>query len=53
MNRFRTPNKDAHDELTQREREVLICIGNGLTNQEISDELFIGIKQSKHMSAIF
>lgn len=53
MNRLRTPAKTLHDDLTQRELEVLICIGNGLTNQEISDKLFIGIKTVKtHVSNI-
>lgn len=45
--------KKAHDELTTRELEVLLCIGNGMTNQEISDKLYIGIKTVKtHVSHI-
>lgn len=42
-----------HDELTSREMEVLILIGEGKTNQEIADELFIGIKTVKtHVSNV-
>lgn len=42
-----------HHELTERELEVLILIGEGKTNQEIADELFIGIKTVKtHVSNI-
>lgn len=42
-----------HDELTEREFEVLICIGYGMTNKEISDKLYIGIKTVKtHVSNI-
>lgn len=53
MNRFRAPSKLPHDELTERELEVLMCLGDGLTNQEISDELFIGVKTVKtHVSNI-
>lgn len=53
MNRFRAPAKLPHDELTDREIEVLMCLGDGLTNQEISDELFIGVKTVKtHVSNI-
>ncbi|MBM7620754.1 NarL family two-component system response regulator LiaR [Bacillus tianshenii] len=53
MNRFRTPARLPHDELTDREIEVLMCLGDGLTNQEISDELFIGVKTVKtHVSNI-
>ncbi|WP_339149536.1 MULTISPECIES: response regulator transcription factor [unclassified Sutcliffiella] len=53
MNRFRTPSKLPHDDLTERELEVLMCLGDGLTNQEISDELFIGVKTVKtHVSNI-
>ncbi|MDX5475609.1 MAG: response regulator transcription factor [Bacillaceae bacterium] len=53
MNRFRTPTKQLHDDLTERELEVLMCLGDGLTNQEISDTLFIGVKTVKtHVSNI-
>ncbi|QFT88276.1 Transcriptional regulatory protein LiaR [Bacillus sp. THAF10] len=53
MNRFRTPTKVLHDELTDRELEVLMCLGDGLTNQEISDSLYIGVKTVKtHVSNI-
>ncbi|MGP4070677.1 response regulator [Halobacillus sp. B29] len=52
MTRFRQ-DKKPHEELTNREREVLMCIGEGMTNQEISDNLFIGIKTVKtHVSNV-
>lgn len=42
-----------HHDLTAREMEVLVLIGEGKTNQEIADELFIGIKTVKtHVSNI-
>lgn len=53
MNRFQTEIKSLHGELTEREMEVLLCIGNGLTNQEISEKLYIGIKTVKtHVSNV-
>lgn len=53
MTSFRTEQKKLHDELTDRELEVLLCIGNGMTNQEISEKLYIGIKTVKtHVSNI-
>lgn len=53
MSGFRAEPHKAHDELTARELEVLLCIGNGMTNQEISDKLYIGIKTVKtHVSNI-
>jgi two-component system, NarL family, response regulator LiaR len=49
MNRFRGPKPQAapHEELTEREMEVLRLIASGKSNQEVADELFIGIKTVK------
>ncbi|CDQ40700.1 MULTISPECIES: response regulator [Virgibacillus] len=53
MSSFRTIDRKSHDDLTERELEVLLCIGNGMTNQEISNQLYIGIKTVKtHVSNI-
>ncbi|HEX7065676.1 MAG TPA: response regulator transcription factor [Bacillales bacterium] len=54
MTRFRGAGKPKlHDELTKREREVLALIGEGKTNREMADELFIGLKTVKtHVSNI-
>lgn len=48
MNRFRQPKVSVpHDDLTEREMEVLRSIARGKSNQEVADELFIGIKTVK------
>ncbi|WRP08029.1 response regulator transcription factor [Rossellomorea aquimaris] len=53
MNRFRPQEVLPHEELTSREMDVLKCLGEGMTNQQISEELFIGIKTVKtHVSNI-
>lgn len=53
MTRFQGKQTTLHDQLTDRELEVLICLANGATNQEIADQLFIGIKTVKtHVSNI-
>jgi NarL family two-component system response regulator LiaR len=53
LSNFRQTEKKAHEDLTERELEVLLCIGNGMTNQEISEQLYIGIKTVKtHVSHI-
>lgn len=45
--------KPLHDCLTPRELEVLLLIGEGKNNQEIADQLYIGIKTVKtHVSHI-
>ena len=50
----RTPNHPGLDELTAREREVLALLGEGLTNAELSDRLFISEKTVKtHVSRVF
>ncbi|WP_217586000.1 response regulator transcription factor [Lentibacillus saliphilus] len=53
MTKYRAQTKQPHDDLTERELEVLLCIGEGMTNKEISDKLYIGIKTVKtHVSNI-
>lgn len=49
MNRFRQPKQEAapHEELTEREMEVLRLIAKGKSNQEVADDLFIGVKTVK------
>jgi NarL family two-component system response regulator LiaR len=49
MNRFRQPKREPapHESLTEREMEVLKLIAKGKSNQEVADELFIGIKTVK------
>ena len=42
-----------HEDLTNREREILMLIAQGKSNQEIADELFITLKTVKtHVSNI-
>jgi two-component system, NarL family, response regulator LiaR len=53
IHRFRHSERKLHDDLTERELDVLKCLGEGMTNQEISEDLFIGIKTVKtHVSNI-
>ncbi|MCR8645342.1 response regulator transcription factor [Paenibacillus sp. N1-5-1-14] len=50
MNRFRQPKQVVtapHEDLTEREMEVLRLIAAGKSNQEVADDLFIGIKTVK------
>jgi two-component system, NarL family, response regulator LiaR len=54
MNRMRTKKTILpHEELTDREREILLLMTEGKSNQEIADELFIALKTVKtHVSNI-
>ncbi len=46
-------DRPLHEELTEREHEVLLLIAQGKTNQDIADELFIALKTVKtHVSNI-
>ncbi|EST10272.1 response regulator [Sporolactobacillus laevolacticus] len=46
-------SRPLHDELTNREMEVLLLMARGKSNQEIADELFIALKTVKvHVSNI-
>lgn len=54
MQNLRTNHAVAlHESLTNREKEILLLIAEGKTNQEIADELFIALKTVKvHVSNI-
>lgn len=54
MNRMREqPSAALHDQLTEREMEVLLLMAQGKSNQEIADELYIAVKTVKvHVSNI-
>ncbi|MEK4027122.1 MULTISPECIES: response regulator transcription factor [Bacillaceae] len=54
MKRMRQGQKmPLHEELTERELEVLLLIAQGKSNQEIADELYISLKTVKtHVSNI-
>ncbi|GIO23233.1 response regulator transcription factor [Oceanobacillus sp. J11TS1] len=54
MNRMRTKQEKAlHEQLTEREKEILLLVAKGKSNQEIADELFIALKTVKvHVSNI-
>ena len=48
-----TNSHPLHEQLTDREMEVLLLIAQGKSNQEIADELFIALKTVKtHVSNI-
>ncbi|MGX7058334.1 response regulator transcription factor [Vagococcus humatus] len=54
MEKLTRKNETAlHDDLTNRENEILLLIAEGKSNQEIADELFITLKTVKtHVSNI-
>lgn len=50
MDRLRNPIKhqpEPHEQLTEREMEVLLLIAKGMSNQEVASALFIGVKTVK------
>lgn len=47
------PDEQLHDQLTEREKEILLLITEGKSNQDIADELYIALKTVKvHVSNI-
>ncbi|MGE7187308.1 response regulator [Peribacillus sp. NPDC006672] len=54
MEKLRRPKiTQLHDQLTNREMEILLLMTKGKTNQEIADELYIALKTAKvHVSNI-
>jgi DNA-binding NarL/FixJ family response regulator len=48
------PPSAAFPALTEREREVLMLVAQGLGNQEIADRLFLSLKTVRnHLSGIY
>lgn len=53
MKRLRQTDRPLHEDLTEREREILLLIAQGKANQDIANELFIALKTVKtHVSNI-
>jgi two-component system, NarL family, response regulator LiaR len=51
MKKLRPKKRMLHDDLTDREIDILKCLGDGMSNQEIAEKLFIGVKTVKtHVS---
>jgi two-component system, NarL family, nitrate/nitrite response regulator NarL len=48
LREMRTPRTSPYDELTEREREVLELVAEGLSNQEVGDRLGLAEKTIKH-----
>lgn len=46
VNRMTNKTIQLHEDLINREREVLMLISQGKSNQEIADELFITLENS-------
>ncbi|MGE7918753.1 response regulator [Viridibacillus sp. NPDC093762] len=53
MKRLRQTDRPLHEDLTEREKEILLLIAQGKANQDIANELFIALKTVKtHVSNI-
>jgi len=48
LREMRTPRTSPYDELTEREREVLELVAEGLSNQEVGERLGLAEKTIKH-----